>query len=94
MRILKGVDNMGNVENKKELIDSISNQKKSNLKRYKYVIKDENGKLITDYFDAANRMDVESFLSSQGYDIVDITEDKWAKQLGFGNIRKKIMSYK
>lgn len=94
MRILKGVDNMGNVENKKELIDSISNQKKSNLNRYKYVIKDESGKLITDYFDAANRMDVESFLSSQGYDIVDITEDKWAKQLGFGNIRKKKMSYK
>lgn len=85
---------MGNVENKKEIIEGISNQKKNDLNRYKYVIKDENGKLITDYFDAANRMDVESFLSSQGYEIVDITEDKWAKQLGFGGIRRNKMNYK
>lgn len=85
---------MGNAENKKEIIESINEDKKIQFKRFKYVIKDENGKLSTDYFDAPNRMDVESFLISQGCEIIEITEDKWAKQLGFGNTRKKKMSFK
>ena len=84
---------MDNVE-KKEIIDSIEQNKKIKLNRYKYVIKDENNNLITDYFDASNRMDVESFLISQGYEIVEIIEDKWAKQLGLGNVRKKKMTFK
>jgi len=85
---------MGNVENKKEIIDSITTEKKNNLNRYKYVVRDENGNLVTDYFDAPNKLDVESFLASQGLEIVEIIENKWAKQLGLGNTRKNKMSFK
>ena len=79
---------------KKEIIDSIDNGKKPNLNRYKYVVKDESGKIITDYFDAKTKLDVESFLASQGYQIVEIIEDKWAKQLGLGSNRTKKMNFK
>ena len=85
---------MGETENKKEIIDSISNNKKNDTNRYKYIVKDASGNLITDYFDAQKRVDVESYLISQGYEIVEIMEDKWAKQLGYGNVRTKKMSFK
>jgi len=79
---------------KEEIINSIDNSKKKELNRYKYIVKDSAGNLITDYFDAEKKLDVESFLSSQGFEIVEIIEDKWAKQLGFGNVRTKKMSFK
>jgi len=100
MKIVKGVDNMNSTENnniidnKNEIIDSMSNNQKVESNRYKYIVKDSSGKLITDYFDAKNRMEVEAFLVNQGYEIVEITEDKWAKQLGLGHVRKKKMSFK
>jgi len=85
---------MNDIENRREIIDSISNDKKVDFNRYKYVVKDDSGKITTDYYDAPNKMDVESFLISQGYEIIEVVEDKWAKQLGFGNVRKKKMNYK
>jgi len=89
-------NNLEQIEKIKEVINDISegNTKKVQLTRFKYVIKDANGNLVTDYFDALTKLDVESFLASQGYEIVEITEDKWAKQLGFGGSRTKKMSFK
>lgn len=82
------------VEQKKEIIDSIGKTEKQKTIRYKYTVTDDTGKLIIDYFDAPNQVEVESFLISQGYNIVEVKEDKWSKQLGRGNVRKKKMSYK
>lgn len=82
------------IEEKKEIIKSIGNNTKIKTNRYKYVVKDNNGKIITDYFDAPNRVDVESFLMSQGLEVIEITLDKWSKQLGLGNVRTKKFSYK
>lgn len=82
------------VEQKKEIIDSMGKTEKQKTIRYKYTVTDDSGKLIIDYFDAPNQVDVESFLISQGYNIVEVKEDKWSKQLGKGNVRKKKMSYK
>ena len=82
------------IQEKREIIKSIGDNTKIKMNRYKYVIKDGNGKLITDYFDAPNKVDVESFLISQGLQVVSITEDKWSKQLGLGNVRTKKFSYK
>ena len=82
------------IQERKEIIKSIGDNTKIKMNRYKYIVKDQNGKMITDYFDAPNRVDVESFLISQGYIVVEITEDKWAKQLGLGNVRTKKFSYK
>lgn len=82
------------IQEKKEIIKSIGNNTKIKTNRYKYVIRDNTGKLVTDYFDAPNKVDVESFLISQGFEVVEITEDKWSKQLGLGNVRTKKFTYK
>lgn len=47
--------------------------------RYKYVAYDKNGKQVKGYFDAFRRMDVESFLTAQGYKILDIKTKKISK---------------
>lgn len=88
------VGSVNNIQNKNEIIDNISQTSKVSLNRYKYIVKDQNGNITTDYFDAPSKVEVESFLLSQGFEIVEITEDKWAKQLGLGSVRKKKMSYK
>lgn len=47
--------------------------------RYKYVAYDKNGKQVKGYFDAFRRMDVESFLTAQGYKILNIKAKKISK---------------
>lgn len=44
--------------------------------RYKYTAFDKSGKQVKGYFDAVRRMDVESFLTAQGYKIAEITPVK------------------
>ena len=59
-------------------------EKKKSIKmiRYKYKVKDSSGKIIESYFDAENKLDVQSFLLNKGYEIVSITEDKLSTSLG------------
>ncbi len=52
------------------------------LKRFKYKIKDTNGKIIESFFDAESRVDVESFLLNKSYQILSIEEDKLSTSLG------------
>ena len=40
--------------------------------RYKYIAYDKTGKQVKGYFDAFRKMDVESFLVTNGYKIVEI----------------------
>lgn len=47
--------------------------------RYKYTAFDKNGKQVKGYFDAFRRIDVESFLTSQGYKIAEIKPVKISK---------------
>ena len=51
-------------------------------KRYAYKVKNNTGKLVSDYFDTETEVEVQSFLSSQGYDVVEIKEDKLSNSLG------------
>lgn len=51
--------------------------------RYKYVAYDKNGKQVKGYFDAFRKVDVESFLVSQGYKIIDIKEKSISKMGNF-----------
>ena len=53
-----------------------------NKKRYSYKVKDNTGKIVSDYFDAENEVEVQSFLSSQGYNVIEIKEDKVSNSLG------------
>ena len=58
------------------------NKKSIKMKRYKYKVKDTGGKIIESYFDAENKLDVQSFLLNKGYEIISITEDKLSTSLG------------
>lgn len=48
-------------------------------KRYKYICYDKNGKQVKGKFDAFRKIDVESFLMSQGYKILEIKESNISK---------------
>ena len=51
--------------------------------RFKYRAYDKEGKTIKGYFDAFRRVDVESFLTNQGYKIIDIKSSKISKTSSF-----------
>ena len=70
------------------------NLKKVQLKRFKYRVKDADGKIIDSFFDAESRTDVESFLLNKRYDIVSIEEDKLSTSLGLTATTNKKMSMK
>lgn len=61
--------------------------------RYKYTAFDKEGKRIKGYFDAFRRIDVESFLTSQGYKIVEIKPTKISKISTFLTFQNE-MKYK
>lgn len=62
--------------------------------RFKYTVKDKNGKVINGYFDAVSKVDVHSFLLAQEYEIVNIEEDALSTKLGLASIlpQKKMKS--
>lgn len=62
--------------------------KTKNIKitRFKYKVKDTEGKIIESYFDAENQVDVQSFLLNKGYEILSISEDKLSTSLGLAAI--------
>lgn len=62
-------------------------------KRFKYICYDKDGKQVKGSFDAFRRMDVESFLSSQGYKILEIKEVNVGKASYFLSFQKE-MRYK
>ena len=63
-------------EIKKEFSNNNNGLKKNiKLKRFKYKVKDNTGKIISSYFDADAKVDVESFLLNKGYEIISIEEE-------------------
>lgn len=81
-------------------VNQNNNQTKSNAKiktefsekhkpvkliRYKYKVKDGAGKIVESFFDAENKVDVESFLLNKGYQIISIEENKLGTKFGFAN---------
>ena len=62
--------------------DAVRNEKKV---RYKYVCKNEDGKVIRGTFDAFSKLDVHSFLLSEGNTVYSIKESKFSRFLGLDN---------
>lgn len=62
--------------------------------RYKYKVRDKNGNIINDKLDALSKVDVHSFLMSQGYDVLEINEDKVANKLGLAMLTLRPMNDK
>lgn len=44
---------------------------------YQYTAKAPNGKIVTDYFEAFSKVEVHSFLLSEGYEVYNIKTNKW-----------------
>ena len=61
--------------------------------RFKYRAYDKDGKTIKGYFDAFRRVDVESFLTNQGYKIIEIKSAKISKTSSFLTFERE-MRYK
>lgn len=70
----------------KVVLNKEENKKNAKLIRYKYKVKDKDNKIIESYFDAENRLDVESFLLNKRYEIISITEDKLSTSLGLTSV--------
>ena len=70
---------------KTDFSNNNKNNKKIKMTRYKYKVKDADGKITESYFDAENKTDVESFLQNQSYQIMSIEEDKLSTSLGLAS---------
>ena len=71
---------------KTEFEKSIKDKKIAKMIRYKYKVKNADGKIEESYFDAPNKIDVESFLLNKGSQIISIEEDKLSTSLGLANM--------
>lgn len=71
--------------------DAIKNTK--NI-RYVYKVRDKNGNITSSKLDALSKVDVHSFLQSQGYDVLSIEEDQVFNKLGLAQLMIKPMSDK
>lgn len=65
-------------ENKFVQANQVNKEKK---KRFLYTVKDKSGKQVNGSFDALTEKDVNAFLTSQGYQVVSIKEDKLSTSL-------------
>ena len=63
--------------------------------RFKYTVKDKNGKIINGHFDAYTKIDVHSFLLAQDYEVINIVEDALSTKLGItGSLFQRQMKSK
>ena len=74
-------------ENKFVQSSQVTKEKK---KRFLYTVKDKSGKEVNGSFDALTEKDVNAFLTSQGYQVVSIKEDKLSTSLMSVFGRKKM----
>lgn len=68
-----------------------SGKEKVNVTRYKYKVRTKEGKVIEDVLDAVSKMEVENFLASQQYEILQINEEKLSSvNIGLGNLSRRM----
>lgn len=68
---------------------SNSNPTKEKKKRFQYTVRDRSGKQANGSFDALSARDVNSFLISQGYQVLSIKEDKFSTSLALPFLSNK-----
>ena len=62
-------------------LDGKDAEKSASKIMYKYVAKDPNGKIVKGYFPAYSKVEVHSFLLSEGNEVYSIETNKWIKLL-------------
>ncbi len=73
---------------------SNSNPNKEKKKRFQYTVRDRSGKQANGSFDALSARDVNSFLISQGYQVLSIKEDKFSTSLALPFLSNRKMRNK
>ena len=76
--------NPGMYQNNNQVVTNFDNR----TKRFKYKAKAPDGEIVESYFDAASRVDVESFLLNKSYQVISIEEDKLSNKLGLAVLAK------
>lgn len=72
-------------------VNQNSGKEKVNVTRYKYKVRTKEGKVIEDVLDAVSKMEVENFLASQQYEILQINEEKLSNTvIGLGNLARRM----
>ena len=56
---------------------------------YQYVARDKNGKIVKDYFNAYSKVEVHSYLLSEGYEVYKIVTNKWIQLMHAGDNTNK-----
>ena len=76
---MKDLRNKQDLERKALLIEFEGEDTKRSVVKviYEYVAKDIDGKVIKDYFGAYSKVEVHSFLLSEGYEVYSIKTNKW-----------------
>lgn len=76
---VKNSRNKRDMEKQALLIEFATNkEERSDVKiLYEYVAKDPDGKIVKGYFDAYSKVEVHSFLLSEGYEVYRIRTNKW-----------------
>jgi len=76
-------------------IDNKNKDEKIKNIRFKYTVKDREGKIINDDIDALNKVEAESFLINRGYEIIELKEDTLSNKLGLAALTShKKLSFK
>ena len=75
----KNKRNQDSMEREALLIDFEGEDAKKSDKKltYEYVAKSPEGKIVTSYFEAFSKVEVHSFLLSEGYEVYSIKTNKW-----------------
>ena len=92
LTIVKNIRNKRDI-NRQALLISFEGDdaKKSDEKlTYQYVAKDPNGKIVRDYFDAYSKVEVHSFLLSEGYEVYSIKTSSFIQFLNGSVIKTKV----
>ncbi len=94
-RFAKNAQNKKDINRQALLLDfeGADAEKSEEKVMYKYVAKDPNGKIIKGYFPAYSKVEVHSFLLSEGNEVYSIETNKWIQRIygnGSSNNRYKI----
>ena len=85
-RFVKDVKNKNDINREALLLDfeGADAEKSEEKVMYKYVAKDPDGKIIKGYFPAYSKVEVHSFLLSEGNEVYSIETNKWIQRI-YGN---------
>jgi type IV pilus assembly protein PilC len=92
--LVKNMRNKRDIEREKLLVSFESeSDERSNIKQlYEYTAKNPDGKTVTGYFDAYSRVEVHSFLLSEGFEVYSIKTNDWIRLMhgASGSFKTKI----